>query len=105
MSLLSPRKLYVTQEEHQSLVAIGQDQAIGRIDDQQFVQLVHDLLGISYSTLLRHRWDVVVVEKVDKRCGRNWATRGTIRDRMDRNNMEKVSDAKRRALESLKVKP
>jgi len=105
MGLLSPRKLYVTQEEHRSLAAIGQDQAIGRIDEQQFVQLVHDLLGINYDTLLRHRWEVVVVEKVVKRCGRNWATRGTIKDRMARNNKEKVADAKRRATESLKVKP
>lgn len=102
MSLLSPRKLYVTQEEFQSLSAIGQDQAIGRIDDSQFAQLVHDLLGINYDTLTSHRWEVVVVEKVTRRCGRNWATRGTIKDRMARNNRERVSDAKRRALESLK---
>jgi len=103
MSLLSPRKLYVTQEEFVSLSAIGQDQAIKRIDDEQFVQLVHDLLSINYNTLLHHRWEVVVVEKVVKRCGRDWTPRRSIKDRMDRNNRERVADAKRRAIESLKL--
>jgi len=42
------------------------------------------------------------VEKVVKRCGRDWTPRRSIKDRMDRNNRERVADAKRRAIESLK---
>lgn len=98
---LSWRKLYVTQEEFQSLSAIGQDLDS---DDRQFLQLVQNLLGVNCDTLTSHRWSIVVVEKVVQRCGRNWATRGTIKDRMARNHRERVSDVQRRAVESLKVK-
>lgn len=104
MGLLSPRKLYLTPEEFDTLGEMGLQQANGSLSTTEFVNAVTGLTGVGQSVLLRHRWEVVVKNEVTQRCGRNWQTRGNLKRRMEMNDKAKVAAAHERALESLRVK-
>lgn len=103
MGLTSPRKLYVTWEEFDELSKLGLQQMNGVLSESEFVKAVGELLNLGESILLRHHWEVKAVNELTQRCGRNWATRGNVRDTMDRNNKDKVEAARKRAIESLKL--
>jgi len=103
MSLLSPRKLYVTWEEFDELSKLGLQQMNGVLSDGEFVKAVGKLLNLGESILMRHCWDIKAMDDVTQRCGRNWAVRGNLRDTMRRNDKDKVEAARKRAIESLKL--
>jgi len=99
MSLISSRIMYVTEAERAVLKHLSSMQ----LSDLFFIKEVSMLLGVNEDLIVRHNWKIIVVDKVKKRCGRNWQTRDTLRDKMDRNNKEKVKTARQKAIESLKV--
>ena len=104
-ALLSPRKLFVTQDEHKQLVQLGIYKSEEAISEDGFVDAVSELTGLNRTILLSHCWKIEVVDEVTFRCGRSWRTRGTIMDKMSGTDKSEIEDAHKRAIESLVVPP
>lgn len=81
----TPRKLYVTLEEHVALDRIAAEYSKAKLcltvgAEDEYVDELATMLKADRAILLEHIWEVVVVETVVTRFGFDWTDRRSRRE-------------------------